>query len=570
MDINDKMSFVSAVRKPGISEGPLEDRPPAGQAGLLAELRSVMNGATRMFGVAAVLSGVLLTVPNQAAAQAREQVGIEPAVQAAISRDLGITPEQATERAVAERAAQDRRAKLQVPESSFAGSWFDPITLELVVAVTDSREAVSIGAEGVRVIVVERSAQQLNSALQRLNESAGLLTQDQQRSIWAWRVDVKSNAVTITIPADDVGARGIAQNFVALSGADINSIRIEESTQGPPALFQPYNLRGGDGYINTTISGTCSVGFAVRGGGYVTAGHCSGGATGHNVNGYNGVSQGTFQQSLFPTADSAYVSSGGFWTPRPCVGTGSNWDCSANVPILGSTEAGVGTTVCRYGQTTGGPHCGQIQAQNVTVNFGGQVVQNLTETTACAQPGDSGGPFVWNNQGQGTVTGGSGNCSVGGTTYFYPLNRTLNHFGLQVLTQGVDEYLSLTVGQCGNFHPMMQAGVRGFSTTAWCGAPIGSIAPATLSGGKSIVELSVWINVVSSFTRLSISGFSSDPGKLWLNHVSVDGTPPMGNTRVSGAASYSYSGGTATWQWANAPWFHPSHGPTVVVEISHQ
>ena len=37
-------------------------------------------------------------------------------------------------------------------------------------------------------------------------------------------------------------------------------------------------------------------------------------------------------------------------------------------------------------------------------------------------------------QAQGVTSGGSGNCTVGGTTYFQPVNEILSAYGLSLVT----------------------------------------------------------------------------------------------------------------------------------------
>ena len=54
----------------------------------------------------------------------------------------------------------------------------------------------------------------------------------------------------------------------------------------------------------------------------------------------------------------------------------------------------------------------------------------------CAEPGDSGGPYVAGVQAQGTTSGGSGDRTSGGTTFFQPVNPTLSDFGLTLRTTG--------------------------------------------------------------------------------------------------------------------------------------
>ncbi len=52
----------------------------------------------------------------------------------------------------------------------------------------------------------------------------------------------------------------------------------------------------------------------------------------------------------------------------------------------------------------------------------------------CAEPGDSGGSFISGSQAQGVTSGGSGNCTYGGTTYFQPVNEILRVYGLTLVT----------------------------------------------------------------------------------------------------------------------------------------
>jgi streptogrisin C len=158
----------------------------------------------------------------------------------------------------------------------------------------------------------------------------------------------------------------------------------------------------------------------------ITAGHCT--EIGGNWNGYNQVPIGPVAGTAFPGDDfgAIAVTNTGSWTPTSRVaGTSS---------VLGSTVAAIGASTCRSGSTTGF-QCGVIQSRNATVNYGGgDVVYGLTRTNACAEPGDSGGSFVAGRQAQGMTSGGNGNCAVGGTTYFQPLNEVLSAYGLTLVT----------------------------------------------------------------------------------------------------------------------------------------
>jgi streptogrisin B len=72
-------------------------------------------------------------------------------------------------------------------------------------------------------------------------------------------------------------------------------------------------------------------------------------------------------------------------------------------------------------------------ALNQTVNCGGgDIVSGLIRTSVCAEPGDSGGPLCAGTVAYGLTSGGSGNCSSGGTTFFQPVVEALNAYGVNV------------------------------------------------------------------------------------------------------------------------------------------
>jgi hypothetical protein len=138
---------------------------------------------------------------------------------------------------------------------------------------------------------------------------------------------------------------------------------------------------------------------------------------------------GSFQGSSFPGNDYSFVATNGSWSTSPVVNGYGNGD----VRVAGSSTAGVGQSVCRSGSTSGW-HCGTIEATNQTVNYAEGTVFGLTETNACAEPGDSGGSWVSGDQAQGVTSGGSGDCSSGGTTFFQPVNEILSAFNLSLIT----------------------------------------------------------------------------------------------------------------------------------------
>ena len=229
-----------------------------------------------------------------------------------------------------------------------------------------------------------------------------------------WHVDVYTS--TVTVLARDVAA---AEAYVASAGVAGPAVRVVASTETPRPLI---DVIGGNAYF--IGGGRCSVGFSVNGG-FVTAGHC--GSTGQGTT----QPSGTFRGSSFPGNDYAWVQVAAGNTPRGLVNNYSG----GTVTVAGSTEAAVGASVCRSGSTTGW-RCGTIQAKNSSVTYPQGTVSGLTRTNVCAEPGDSGGSWMSGSQAQGVTSGGSGNCSSGGTTYFQPVNEILSAYGLTLVTGG--------------------------------------------------------------------------------------------------------------------------------------
>ncbi|MFY1631998.1 S1 family peptidase [Solwaraspora sp. WMMB335] len=361
----------------------------------------------------------LATVPAAAAPGAAPAVqpgadAASPEMFAAMQRDLDLTADQVRARIAKETAASKTESMLRTSlGSEFGGAWLSPDGATLTVGVTDATQAAAVTAAGAKATVVSRSEAELDRVKATLDRTAG---QAPASAVAGWYVDVATNTVVVLARGGDAAAK----RFVARSGAEAAAVRVVRTDETPATL---YDVRGGDAYY---MGGRCSVGFSVTGG-FVTAGHC--GSVGTATQGYNQVSQGTFRGSSFPGNDYAWVQTNSNWTPQPWVNNYSG----GNVTVAGSAEASVGASVCRSGSTTGW-RCGTIQAKNSTVNYPQGTVTGLTRTSACAEPGDSGGSWLSGQQAQGVTSGGSGNCSVGGTTYFQPVNEILSVYGLTLRT----------------------------------------------------------------------------------------------------------------------------------------
>ncbi|MCW8379890.1 S1 family peptidase [Streptomyces justiciae] len=191
-----------------------------------------------------------------------------------------------------------------------------------------------------------------------------------------------------------------------------------------------------DGRLRTLVSGgdgiyaaawRCSAGVNVQSGStyyFITAGHCTDGAATWYTGSAMTTPIGPTTATSFPGDDFGIVRYTNSAVPHPgTIGT---------VDITGTATAYVGQTVCRRGATTG-VHCGRVTALNATVNYGGgEVVYGLIQTNICAEPGDSGGPLYAGDKVIGILSGGSGNCTSGGTTYYQPIQEALNAYGLSV------------------------------------------------------------------------------------------------------------------------------------------
>ncbi len=327
--------------------------------------------ATAMLAAGTAAAVALPATAETVTPQTEVTAEADPMLQA-MQRDLGLTAQEAQQRLEQESVARTLDETLRAKlQDNFGGSYYDADTGTLVVGVTEASALDDVRAAGAKAKLVDASIDELNTAVDRLDRKESSAPE----SVTGWYVDVKNNSVVVTTAP---GTAAQAEKFVAASGVDGDNVEIVESTEQPRTFM---DVIGGNAYYMGN-GGRCSVGFTVQGG-FVTAGHC--GTTGTSTS----SPSGTFAGSSFPGNDS--------------------------------------------GSTTGW-HCGQVQAFNQTVRYAEGTVTGLTRTNVCAEPGDSGGSFISGNQAQGMTSGGSGNCTFGGTTYFQPVNEVLSAYNLRLIT----------------------------------------------------------------------------------------------------------------------------------------
>ncbi|MGW1161084.1 S1 family peptidase [Streptomyces sp. NPDC002513] len=256
------------------------------------------------------------------------------------------------------------------------------------------------------------------SANQLSNASDSVLKADVPGTAWA--VDPTTHRVVVT--ADSSVSQAEIAKIKKAAGGNAGALTIKHT----PGRFNKL-ISGGDAIYAS--SWRCSLGFNVQdsSGNYyfLTAGHCTSGAGTWWSNSAHSTTLGTTAGSSFPGNDYGIVR----YTNSSVTKSGT----VGSVDITSAATPSVGTTVNRRGSTTG-IHSGRVTALNATVNYGsGDIVSGLIQTTVCAEPGDSGGP-LYSNGGvaYGLTSGGSGDCTSGGTTFFQPVTEALSAYGVHV------------------------------------------------------------------------------------------------------------------------------------------
>jgi streptogrisin C len=469
---------------------------------------------SRLLAIAATaITAVTLSPPPASAAPVH--LDLAPGMLAAMRRDLKLDDTQIAARLRVEAAAPVVQKRLEARlGSAFAGAWLPAGATRLTVAVTDASTEASVRAEGANPVRVGRSAADLAAARTKLDRNA---TKAAAASVRGWYVDVPGNRLVVLAKP---GAENAAHSFAAAAGA--GAVTVQAQAEQPRTM---YDIRGGDQYV---INGNtlCSVGFAVAGG-FVSAGHCGG--TGSPTLGYNNVSQGTFAGSSFPGNDYSWIRTNGNWTPQPWVNNYSG----GNVLVAGSADAAIGSSICRSGRTTGW-RCGTLLGRNETVVYAQGSVSGLSRSNACAEPGDSGGSWISGNQAQGVTSGGSGNCTSGGTMWFQPVNEILGTYGLSLTTSGggssTNSLISDWNGRCidvpnANFSdgvPLQMWGCNGTGAQKW-----------TFTGGTLQTSNNKCMDVAWGSTAngavIQIANCSGNPAQQFVLSAAGDLVNPQAN-----------------------------------------
>ncbi|MET9533178.1 S1 family peptidase [Streptomyces sp. NPDC006649] len=351
-----------------------------------------------------------------AASSARSTQPASDDLLSAMRKDLGLTAAQARARLASERTATALQGTARrAAGSSYGGDWYDAKSGKLTVALTGGGRADAVRATGAAVRLVEHSARELDAVKKRLDRGGA------PAGVSSWHVDPGASRVVVDVVAsakNDNDVRSFIERAGKSAPVTVNEVPAAARTLSAGTV-------GGDPYYTGNVR--CSIGFSVNGG-FVTAGHC--GQPGAAVSGWDGSAVGSFQGSSFPGDDYAWVSVGNGWWTVPVV---LGWGTVSDQLVRGSAAAPVGASICRSGSTSHW-HCGNVLATNETVNYSQGAVNELTKTNVCAEPGDSGGSFISGDQAQGVTSGGWGDCTGGGETWFQPINEILSRYGLTLTT----------------------------------------------------------------------------------------------------------------------------------------
>ncbi|MFC9247985.1 S1 family peptidase [Streptomyces sp. NPDC057136] len=295
-----------------------------------------------------------------------------------------------------------------------AGAYYDADTKSLVVNVLDQTAAEQVRTAGGKARVVQNSDAELSSARQTLTDRATIPGT-------SWAVDPVSNKVVVTA---DRTVKGAAWDKLT---AVVEKLGGKAELNRSAGEFKAL-IAGGDAIWGG--GGRCSLGFNVVKGGepyFLTAGHCTESITSWS-DAQGGAEIGANEGSSFPDNDYGLVK----YTSDVAHPSEVDLYNGSTQPITKAGEATVGMAVTRSGSTTQ-VHDGEVTALDATVNYGnGDIVNGLIQTTVCAEPGDSGGSLFSGDTAIGLTSGGSGDCSSGGETFFQPVPEALAAYGAEI------------------------------------------------------------------------------------------------------------------------------------------
>ncbi|MFF3273956.1 S1 family peptidase [Streptomyces chrestomyceticus] len=359
-------------------------------------------------------------------------------------------PQRTFSAASAARAASSLKAELGADRT--AGWYLDAGKGRLVMNVLSADDVGKVEAAGAVARVVRNSTRELQAATRALRETAAIPGT-------AWSIDPRTNQVSVVADRTVTGAELAALTAAVERVGGGGMARIKRSA----GEFRRYHGGGGVGGAATDAGGSegsgggsagqgdgstgalpvggsaifggtarCSLGFNVTVQGapaFLTAGHCGKASANWTADQAGAQPLGTVADARFPASDFALVA---YDDPAARPASAVDLRNGGTQRITRAAEAAVGMRVQRSGSTTGLSD-GTVTGLDATVNYGnGDIVDGLIQTDVCAEPGDSGGPMFSGDAAVGLTSGGSGDCTQGGETFFQPVTTALEATGAQI------------------------------------------------------------------------------------------------------------------------------------------
>ena len=389
----------------------------------------------------ALTASILLLAVGAAPALAQEQrLDGSAEVVESITRDTGLTDEQlktllpAQERAI----AIDARLKKSLGEQ-YGLSYFDSKSEKLIVNVADDELAKQVEAAGATPNFVKHSLRELTEVQVALGGPDTAARQARDRQV---RVAVRG---ALARPDQQHGGHLGHQGAVrgrAGSGRQVRRGRGVRAHPGRGAAGDRVHGRRRR-HQRQLLLGRLQPAQPVHGRAVPAHRRSLRQRRDSTLRGQGNVAFGSVLESWFPSYDDAIAryNNNGLWTQGPWVDT--NPSNGGIITTTGSTDAPVGTIVCKSGITTKFT-CGYIRGKNETVHYdSGETVYGLTRHSACVEPGDSGGANVsyigGRYRAEGVTSGASlinGQCRskvffgiFENVSWYFPIADSLAYYG---------------------------------------------------------------------------------------------------------------------------------------------
>ncbi|MEV0371296.1 S1 family peptidase [Streptomyces sp. NPDC050636] len=347
-----------------------------------------------------------------------------------------------------------------------AGWYLDGESGHLVMNVLSADDAESVTGKGAVAKVVRHSMTALKAGARTLSDTAAVPGT-------AWSIDPKTNKIVVLADKTVTGAKMATLTKATGGMGDLVTVKrsagefkrydgggVGNGSEGGQAgqggqgeggqqgaggagaaggSGEDGGAGGGDAAAGP-IGGSaifggnarCSLGFNVTVQGapaFLTAGHCGNDSKTWSADQAGSQPLGTVQDSQFPETDFALVT---YDDPNAQPESAVDLQNGSTQQITKAAEAAVGMKVQRSGSTTGLTD-GTVTGLDATVNYGnGDIVNGLIQTDVCAEPGDSGGAMFSGDSAVGLTSGGSGDCTQGGETFFQPVTAALEATGAEI------------------------------------------------------------------------------------------------------------------------------------------